>query len=99
MDDEKVILKLTCATCDNSDCSKGHTYAPLDSLMGCTRQIPEELYDQYIHYMNEVVPFWHLYKESYVNTSYNEVYNFLQKIYKEYPIVKLIDKKGKVVER
>lgn len=33
----EVILKLTCNTCDNSSCFEGHSYAPIDSLMGCIR--------------------------------------------------------------
>jgi hypothetical protein len=47
--------------------------------------------------MEEVVPFWHLYDLKYVDNSYLEVYNFLQDIYKNYPIEKRLDKKGKVV--
>lgn len=47
--------------------------------------------------MEEVLPFWHLYKLNYVNKSYFEIYNFLQDIYKNYPIVGKVDKKGKVI--
>ena len=93
----QVILKLTCATCDNSACTKGYKYAPLDSLVGCTRWVPEEIFDQYIHYMHEVIPFWHLYKEKYVDKSYNEIYNFLQELYYKYPIERMLDRKGKVI--
>lgn len=35
--EDEVILKLTCATCDNVDCAKAYKYAPIDSLVGCTR--------------------------------------------------------------
>lgn len=35
--DGEVILKLTCSTCDNFNCSFEHKYAPQDSLVGCTR--------------------------------------------------------------
>lgn len=35
--DGEVILKLTCATCDNPSCEIGSKYAPVDSLVGCTR--------------------------------------------------------------
>jgi hypothetical protein len=59
--------------------------------------VPENIYEQYVHYMEEVVPFWHLYDLKYVDNSYLEVYNFLQDIYKNYPIEKRLDKKGKVV--
>lgn len=93
----EVILKLTCNTCDNAFCFEGHSYAPIDSLVGCTRWVPEDIFDQYIHYTREVVPFWHLYKKQYVDKSYNEIYNFLQKIYQTYPIEKLLDKKGKAI--
>lgn len=93
----EVILKMTCATCDNISCDKAHKYTPIDSLVGCTRWVPEEIFDQYLHYMDEVLPFWHLYKSSYVNDSYNEIYSFLENIYNNYPIVKQLDKKGKVI--
>ena len=59
--------------------------------------MPEDIYEQYIHYMEEVIPFWHLYKIDFVNKSYLEIYNFLQEIYKKYPIEKRLDKKGKVI--
>lgn len=95
--EDEIILKMTCSTCDNIDCTKGYKYAPIDSLVGCTRWVPEEIFDKYIHYMHEIVPFWHLYKENYVNNSYNEVYTFLQKLYSNYPIEKMLDKKGKVI--
>lgn len=54
------------------------------------------MYEQYVHYMEEVIPFWHLYDLKFVDKSYSEIYNFLQKIYK-YPIEKRLDKKGKVI--
>lgn len=95
--DGEVILKLTCATCDNPSCEIGSKYAPIDSLVGCTRWVPEEIFDQYIHYMHEIIPFWHLYDEKYVNSSYSEIYNFVNQIYKNYPIAKLLDCKGKTV--
>lgn len=97
MDDDQVILKLTCATCDNPECEIGPKCVSVDSLIGCTRLIPEDIYDQYIHYMEEVIPFWFLYDLDYVNKSYFEIYNFLQKIYKQYPIINKIDKNGKVI--
>lgn len=46
--------------------------------------------------MEEVIPFWHLHKIDFVNESYFEIYNFLQEIYKKYPIENKLDKKGKV---
>lgn len=95
--EEQVILKLTCATCDNPNCKVGPKYAPAESLMGCTRRVPENIYEQYIHYMKEVIPFWHLYKLDFINKSYFEIYDFLQKIYKNYPIEHKLDKKGKVI--
>lgn len=95
--DSEVILQLTCATCDNPDCKIAPKYIPADSLIGCTRWVPEEIYEQYVHYMEEIIPFWHLYKLDFVNKSYFEIYNFLQDIYKKYPIVGKVDKKGKVI--
>ena len=94
--DGEVILKLTCATCDNPECEIGPKYIPADSLIGCTRWVPEDMYEQYVHYMEEVVPFWHLYDLKFIDKSYFEIYNFLQKIY-QYPIEKRLDKKGKVI--
>ena len=95
--DGEVILQLTCATCDNPDCKVGPRCVSADSLVGCTRWVPEDIHEQYVHYMEEVLPFWHLYKLDYVNKSYFEIYNFLQDIYKNYPIVGKVDKKGKVI--
>ena len=97
MDQDQVILKLTCAICDNPECKVGPKYVPADSLVGCIRRVPEEVYEQYIHYTKEVIPFWHLYKPNFVNESYFEIYNFLQEIYKKYPIINKVDKKGKVI--
>ena len=59
--------------------------------------MPEEIYDKYIHYIYEVIPFWHLYDMDYINNSYIKIYNFLQMIYKNYPIVNKIDNKGKII--
>jgi hypothetical protein len=35
--DGEVILKLTCATCDNGECEVGPKWVSADSLIGCTR--------------------------------------------------------------
>lgn len=56
-EDSEVILQLTCANCDNIDCKIGPGYVPADSLVGCLRRVPEEIRDQYIHYIKEIVPF------------------------------------------
>ena len=95
--DGEVILKLTCATCENSECEIGPKYIAADSLTGCVRWVPEEIYEQYIHYMEEIVHFWHLYKLDYIDKYYFKIYNFLQEIYKKYPILKRVDKQGKVI--
>ena len=97
MDEDLVILKMTCIECENADCKVGPRAISIDSLNGCTREVPEEVYDKYIHYMNEVLPFWHLYNLDYIDKSYFEIYNFLQEIYKKYPIKQKLDKKGKVI--
>lgn len=60
--------------------------------------MPERVYEQYYYYMNEIIPFWHLYDQEYINQSYFEIYNFLQEIYKNYPIVSMKDIKGKVIK-
>jgi hypothetical protein len=57
MDEDLVILKMTCIECENADCKVGPRAISVDSLNGCTREVPEEVYDKYIHYMNEVLPF------------------------------------------
>lgn len=54
---DQIILKLTCATCDNPECEIGPRYVSVDSLVGCTRRVPESIYEKYIHYMKEVIPF------------------------------------------
>jgi hypothetical protein len=35
--DGEVILKLTCAACENAECCINPKYIPADSLIGCTR--------------------------------------------------------------
>lgn len=77
----------------------GFKYAPVDSLKGCIRIVPEEIFDRYNHYIKEVIPFWHLYNLEYINKSYFEIYNFFQEIYKKYPIVNMLDNKGKVIPK
>ena len=95
--DDEVILKLTCFNCDNPDCDKTSKSISIEDLTGCLRWVPEDIYEQYIHYMTEVIPFWHLYNEEYINDSYIKIYNFLQKIYKDYPIEHLLNRKGKII--
>lgn len=68
----------------------------MDSLVGCSRWVTEEEYARYIHYMKEVIPFWPQYSFEYINQSYWEIYNFLLQIYK-YPIVNMLNSKGKVI--
>ena len=93
----KAILKLKCSTCDNLLCEVGPKYVSSNSSAGCLRWVPEEVFDKYIHYMYEVMPFWYLYKAEQVNQSYNEISDFLANLYKNYPIEKILDEKGKVI--
>lgn len=93
---DKVILNFACITCDNVECNIGPKYYPPDSLVGCSRWVSQEEYAKYIHYINEVIPFWKNYSVNYVNNSYLEISSFLQKIY-SYPIVHRLDKKGQVI--
>ena len=93
---DKVLLRLYCASCDNVKCTKGKKFIHQGDKAGCTRWINEEEYAMYIHYIEEVVPFWKLYNNQQLIQSYLEISNFLEYIY-QYPIVHLFDNKDKVI--
>lgn len=55
--EDQVIITMTCSKCDNIGCEIGPKYVPIDSLVGCTRRVPEKIGDLYLHYTEEIIPF------------------------------------------
>ena len=91
-------LKLRCYTCDNTVCDKARRYIPEDSLEGCLREVSDEDYETYYHYMSEILPMLPIFaaQGSNVDDSFNEIFNFLNKKVYQAPFVKKLDRRGKV---
>lgn len=93
-----MFITLRCDRCDNVDCTIGRAYIPCDSKEGCTRQVPDETADQFYHYIEEVMPFVHLYKnrkQSFQKLS--EIEGFLEQNIYSAPLGKRLDAKGKAI--
>lgn len=91
-------LKLRCYTCDNAICDKARKYISEDSLEGCIREISEEDYETYYHYMSEILPMLPIFaaQGSDVDDSFNEIFDFLNKKIYQAPFIKKLDRRGKV---
>lgn len=90
-------VKLQCGECENIDCPIARRYIPEDSQEGCVRKIEDDLYVEYIHYLEEVAPFM------YSNTTkeyqcriYQEIIEVLAKAY-DSPAVQKTNPRGKVI--
>lgn len=85
-----------CCDCDNDTCflCPLGRYVPQDSRQGCTRKMDEDLYAQYEHLSQEVLPFMSLgqYKGDY--KEFDEVNNF---VFTRCPIGTVLDDKGKAI--
>lgn len=55
-----VQVRLYCTLCDIVDCPFRRAYVSVDSEEGCLRELSDDLYTQYYHYTEEVLPFCHL---------------------------------------
>jgi len=97
-DEDLVFLRLYCWNCDAIECKYAKKYAPINSLNGCNRQVLEENFAQYIHYLEEVMPYWKQYSADWVNDSYFEINNFLQNNIYNQPITALFNGKGEIVK-
>lgn len=96
MDDYETV-KITCIECDNVKCKIARKYVPFDSKEGCVRKCTLEQQAQYFHYMNEVLPFIHLYENpERKKEALLEIENFLSNFYYNTKPIKLITKNGKV---
>lgn len=74
-------LTLKCSECENTDCDirpRG-----IGRYTGCTREVTEEQYIKYEHYMTEVLPFLKMYKSPQEKEKYAEIIKFLLKIYRQ----------------
>ena len=93
---DKVFIKLNCHDCDKIDCGIAKKLVPFESKEGCTRKVSEEVAAQFQHYMEEIIPFWPEYDQQYVQQSYQEIINFLEKEIYSAPIGQRLDPEGKV---
>ena len=94
--EDLVLLRLYCCNCDAQNCSDGKIWNYTDSKCGCNRKITEENMARYIHYVEEVIPYWNQYSEDWVNKSYFEIQDFLQNNIYNQPIAAKFDHKGDV---
>lgn len=93
-----MFVTLRCAGCDNPNCKIGRYIIPDDSLEGCTREVTDEQAAQLTHYIDEVLPFIPMYKNTdVIYQKFDEIYDFLQSIY-TCPIGRLLDARGKVID-
>lgn len=83
-------VTLRCQTCDNIDCPIARLYVPYDSLEGCTREVTEDLAAQYIHAIEEVLPF------AKTSSQFDSVEQTLSEIYQS-NIGRKLDAKGKAL--
>lgn len=93
---EDIYLKLSCKNCDFVECGIKLRNQIIKGKEGCTRKVSEEVADQFYHYTQEIIPFWKLYNEKYIQESYKEIIDFLyQKVYAA-PIGQRLDPDGKI---
>lgn len=87
-------LTLKCAECENTDCE----FKPrgIGRYCGCTRQVTEEQYIKYEHYMTEVLPFFKMCKPAQEKQEYQDIIQFLQEIYRQ-PLGRIVYFKKKDV--
>ena len=76
-------ITLECSKCDNIQCRIGDFILP-SKKQGCVREVSEDLYIQYYHFINEVWDFCK--KDKY----YEQVMQVLDKVYKS----KIVNKNG-----
>ena len=77
-----MILKLYCHDCDSVDCEK----CPIGTYTTgkyCYREVSEEDYIKYFHYMKEVLPFMHKFTLVNQNDLREEILQFLEHIYRD----------------
>ena len=97
--EDLIPLRLYCWNCDAAECEYARKYSYQDSLYGCTRWVSEEVAAQYIHYREEVIPYWPQYSSDWVNDSYFEIYNFLQNQIYNQPLAAKFDNKGEIISK
>ena len=89
-----MFINLQCKNCENIKCPI-ETLAWIDKE-GCSREISEEVAEQYEHYINEIIPFWKLKSNSAIDKEYNKILDFLYTYIYKAPIGQKIDKDGKI---
>lgn len=98
LDNNLVPLRLYCWNCDAIDCNDAKKIASIDSLYGCNKWVSEEAMAQYIHYFEEVIPYWNQYSSEWVNKSYFEILNFLQNNIYNQPTAAIFNEKGDAIK-
>ena len=80
-----MFLRLNCFDCENSNCTKcpTGTYISVDIPKGCLREVSEEDYISYFHYINEMLPFLDKFNMTTRKEILNDTEDFLQHIYKD----------------
>ena len=92
-----MFVRLKCSKCDNADCPYARFIVDADSEEGCTREVSEEVSEEFQHYMNEVLPFVRTMKTYAAKANkLDEIYGFLNKIYAA-PVGRLLNAQGKAL--
>ena len=93
---ELTYLTLRCKNCEQDKC----VFCPIGKIArgkeGCTRKVSEETAAKYIHYTEEVIPFWKHLALPQIKQQYNEIINFLFNEVYSAPIGQKLDSNGKV---
>lgn len=93
---ESLILK--CSECENEFCAYAKKYVPIDSKEGCIREVSEEVFDKYFYLINEKWPMIisSEYPMTHINSTYQEIVQFLYSEIYTAPVKQKISKSGKV---
>lgn len=93
-----MLVKLNCLNCDNFDCKESNRYIAETSLEGCSREVSEDVFNLYYHYMFEVCPFVLKYKNpEKTYKTLDTIYDFLNDNIFSAKFVNKFDEKGKLV--
>ncbi len=96
--EDLILLRLYCWNCDAIECPYAKKTASINTLYGCNKWVSEETAAQYIHYLDEVIPYWKQYPLEWVNNSYFEIYDFLQNQIYNQPTASLLNDKGEAIK-
>lgn len=92
-------ITLRCNECENTDCNlyPCGKWLAADGLYGCTREIDDDDYAQYLHLLEDVAPFMYMKtSKEYKNKAYNDIIGFMNYLY-SCPVGQKLGKSGKAV--